>query len=328
MSNTVPGFFDLQVNGHLGVNFSGADLTPEDAHRACRTVLERGTVGFLPTMVTAARETYRRNLPLLADLVESSEFARRLPGIHAEGPFLSPEPGAAGAHRVEWMKPPDTGLLAEMQDWARGHIRLLTIAADQPGAPELVRTAVDMGIVVGLGHHLAGLDDLRRCADAGAGLLTHLGNGIPLQVNRHENPIWAGLAETRLAVSIVADGHHLPEAILRSFVLAAGPERLLVVSDASSMAGMPPGRYEALGNEVEINEAGRLYNPSTGYLVGSWCNILQCMNHLASLGMLDLDGLLRVGLHGPLSMLGMHVDDLPAGPGLLWCEETMQFCPA
>ncbi len=107
----IPGFVDLQVNGFVGVDFSSPDLTEESFVRACRALLQRGTAAFLPAIITSPLEVYERNLPILARGIALPEFRGRLPGIHLEGPFISPQPGAVGAHNPAWTRPPDLDLL-------------------------------------------------------------------------------------------------------------------------------------------------------------------------------------------------------------------------
>ncbi len=92
----IPGFVDLQVNGFVGVDFSSPDLTEESFVHACRALLQRGTAAFLPTIITSPLEVYARNLPILARGIALPEFQGRLPGIHLEGPFISPSAGRGG----------------------------------------------------------------------------------------------------------------------------------------------------------------------------------------------------------------------------------------
>jgi len=320
------GFVDLQVNGFGGIDFSSPDLMRDDFLRACRTLFASGTAAFLPTVITSPAETYRRNLPLIAAAMKLPELRGRLLGIHLEGPFISPQPGAVGAHNPEWVLPPSIEFFDQLCDWADGAVRLLTIAADQPGAAELARHAVSRGVRVSLGHHLATDADLLRLADAGASALTHLGNGLPNMLPRLANPIWAGLAEDSLAAMIIADGHHLPRAALTAIVRAAGADRLIAVSDAAPLAGMPPGRYHTLGNDALLEPSGLLHNPAKGCLVGSSATIMQCMNHLASLKLLSPDELVLVGFHNPLRLIGVEAESIPAtGGGVVWNEGEGRF---
>jgi len=323
----IPGFVDLQVNGYLGTDFSSPELTADSFRDACRKLLAHGTAIFLPTMVTSPEGTFRRNLPLMAAVMSEPEFAGRMPGFHIEGPFISSEPGAVGAHNPAWVVAPDPGLLDRMVEWSGNRIRLLTVAAEVPGAESLIRHAHGRGITVSLGHHLAGEADLARAAAAGARVLTHLGNGVPNVLPRHPNPIWAGLAEERLAMMVIADGHHLPAGVLKTMIRAKGIEDSIVVSDASSLAGMPPGRYETLGNLAVLEPSGRLHNPEKGCLVGSSYTMLECMNFLARQGWYDLETLVRLGVKNPLALVGLDPSVSRPGPGLEYREER-GFTPA
>ena len=321
----VPGFVALQVNGFLGVDFSAADLEEDRFVQACRALLQRGTAGFLPTVITSSEEVYRRNLPLMADVVQRKEFEGRLLGIHLEGPFLSAEPGAIGAHNPTWVRPPDPDFLDRLLGWADGTVRLITVAACKEGASELTRHAVAKGVAVSLGHQMATEADFARLADAGATTLTHLGNGLPNMVHRHHNPIWAGLAEDRLSVTIITDGHHLPPSLIKTIVRAKGVDKVIVVSDASPIAGLLPGRYTTLGNEVVLEESGLLHNVEKGCMVGSSATMLVCMNHLASLGVLSPQELLAMGYLNPLILLGLGPQDVRPAENIVYDPGKKRF---
>ncbi|MFC1539841.1 N-acetylglucosamine-6-phosphate deacetylase, partial [Candidatus Latescibacterota bacterium] len=140
--------------------------------------------------------------------------------------------------------------------------------------------------------------------------LTHLGNGLPGVIPRHRNTIWAGLSNDNLSAMIITDGHHLPFSILKSIIRAKGVSRLIVVSDASPLAGMPPGTYKYLGEEVILEENGLLHNPARNCLAGSSSTIIDCMNHLASLELLSFDELLQVGFYNPLKLIGIDPESV------------------
>ena len=306
----IPGFVDLQVNGFKGVDFSGPDLTEESFARACRALLEEATTAFLPTVVTSSIDTYSHNLPLMARIMEWQEFKGRLLGFHIEGPFISPEPGARGAHNPDYIRQPDLELFRQIYDWADGKVKVLTIAADVPGADELARMATDMGVAVSLGHQMATESDLQRLIKAGARALTHLGNGIPNMLPRHHNPIWAGLAADELSALIITDGHHLPPAVIKTFLRAKTPARIIVISDIAPLAGLPPGRYEWMGAKVVLEESGLLHDPVKQCLAGSSATMLQCMNYLASLNLLSPEELLQVGFYNPLQLIGVKPNQI------------------
>jgi len=326
----IPGLVDLQVNGYKGVDFSSGDLTQEDFVQACQGLFEAGTTAFLPTVITSSEDVYKHNLPIIAKVLQSKQFhcsAKGGLGIHLEGPFISPEEGARGAHNSDWIRKPDIDYLKQLIELADGMVKLITIAAELRGAEQLARYAAEQGIAVSLGHQMASEEDLKRLIHAGAISLTHLGNGVPAMLPRHENPIWAGLAEDRLVAMIITDGHHLPASMIKTIIRTKGPDNCIVVSDAASLAGLGPGRYETLGNKVVLENDGRLYNPATGYLAGSSATMLQCMNYLASMNLLSRDELVAVGFYNPLKFIGLGVDDVASGRDIWFDENRQVFYP-
>ncbi len=319
------GFVDLQVNGHGGVDFADGTLTAERFVEACEQLAAAGTGLFLPTLTTAPVEVYEHDLPLIAAAIDRGDLPLAVPGMHVEGPFLSPEPGARGAHNPRWIRPPELDLLKRLLDLAGGHVSLLTVAPELPGVEALISHAAGEGIAVACGHTLAGPDDLKRAADAGATLFTHLGNGLPNLIHRHHNPIWAALANDELTATIISDGHHLPPAAIKTILRAKGPGRVIVVSDASHLAGMPPGNYSTSDNEIVLEPSGKLHNPAKQCLAGSSATMLDCMNHLASLNLLTPAELLTVGVDNPLGALGLTRADLPAQARVRQDENTGLF---
>ena len=112
---------------------------------------------------------------------------------------------------------------------------------------------------------------------------------------------------------IVTDGHHLPDSLVRVILRVKGIEKTVVVSDASPVAGMEPGRYRWMGIDVKLEENGYLHEAQGPYLAGSSSTMLQCMNHLASLRMFDLEDLIQIGLYNPLRLISA---DLPKSAGV------------
>ena len=306
----IPGFVDLQVNGYRGVDFSSSDLTRERFVFACKELVKAGTVLFLPTVISSSEEVYQQNLKLISDVIKETDLKNHIPGIHLEGPFISDVEGASGAHNSKWIQKPEIQFLDRLMEWSDEKIKLLTIAAELDGSADLCKYAANLGISVSLGHHMAGESDLQKLTDSGASLFTHLGNGVPQTIDRHENPIWAGLANDDLSAMIITDGHHIPPSVIKTVIRAKGVLNTIVVSDASPIAGLSPGKYSTLGNEVILQESGRLYNPKTGYLVGSSSTMIDCMNYLYSLQFLKEKELYDVGFYNPLRSLNIDSDEI------------------
>jgi len=300
----VTGFVDLQVNGWGGVDFSAPGLTLEAVGRVADELARRGTSAFCPTVVTGPLEVMEANLALLAQACAEAGLADRLAGIHLEGPFISPQDGARGAHPRAHVKAPSVELLEQLIGRARGRIALLTVAPDQPGAEALIRFAVGRGIAVSIGHHVADGPAIERARQAGARACTHLGNGIPNLLPRHPNPIWEQLADDGLAAMVVADGHHLPSSFLKVVHRVKGNAKLVLVSDSAPIAGLPPGRYVTMGQEVVLENDGRLWNPAGSHLVGSSACLADCVARAcAVLGLSDDDARV-IARDNPLRLIG------------------------
>jgi N-acetylglucosamine-6-phosphate deacetylase len=307
------GFIDLQVNGYGGVDFSKPGLTLDAVRQVADTLRKQGTAGFCPTVCTAPETVLRENLTVLGAACEDAELEQTVLGIHLEGPFLSLE--SRGAHPLDCLRRPDLDFMKRCMDWASGHIRLLTLAPELDGAPTVIEWAVGQGIRVSLGHHMAGQASLTAAVRAGAVACTHLGNGISPNLPRHPNPLWMQLAEDALTAMFITDGHHLPPDYIKVAWRAKGPDRFIVVSDVSPLAGLPPGAYRFLGGDCRVMPDGRIVSADERQLAGSASTLLACMNNLSSQLNLDEETLWRVGFHNPLKLLGeteSRVRHLPA----------------
>ena len=261
-----PALWDLQTNGRHGVSYSDPEIRPEQVREIVLAQDALGTARCCPTLISAPVEAMRRGVRAIATACEGDpEVAHRVLGIHLEGPFLSPVDGYRGAHPFEAIRDPDWGLFQSLQDASGGRVVLLTLAPERPGALDLIRKVADSGVVVAIGHSAADPETIAEAVGAGARLSTHLGNGIAAELPRHPNPIWTQAADDRLCASLIADGHHLDDAVLRVLARAKGAERTILVSDASPLAGLPAGTY----GPWAIEDSGRVVVAGTPYLAGA-----------------------------------------------------------
>src|SRR5262245_4251466 len=204
MKLTLPGLFDLQVNGFGGVDFNGRDLTRDRVAEALERVRATGVTRCLPTLITSSLAQFAANARVLTTAGDTV-----IAGIHMEGPYLSPADGARGAHPLEHIAPATVDDFRRRQEAARGQIVLVTLAPEVPGALALIEHLVSAGVRVAIGHTAATPGQLRDAISAGATLATHLGNGCPQMLPRHPNVIWELLAADEVIASAIADGHHL-----------------------------------------------------------------------------------------------------------------------
>lgn len=297
---------DLQINGYGGVDFNAPGLTVEQVISVTDRLECDGTRGYLPTIVTGNPDTTVETLRVIAAARKrSARCERNILGVHLEGPFISSELGAVGTHPIEWVAKPSRELFDRFQDAGNGLVRLVTVAAEVPGMPEFVKWLSSQGVVVSLGHQMASTpDDVRPCIEAGAKAFTHLGNGIPNMIPRHDNIIFTALAEDRASIMFIPDGHHLPDAMLKVYTRAVPLKRLIAVSDAQYPAGMPPGEYDVCGAHARLEPNGLLWNPSRNCLVGATTPMAAMMKLLQDRIGLSMDECIAIGRDNPRALIG------------------------
>jgi N-acetylglucosamine-6-phosphate deacetylase len=309
-----PALFDLQINGCGGRNFSSEELTAEDVRHVVRVCRRHGLGGFCPTLVTNSAEALRHGFATLRRAGEAdAEVAAAAPGFHLEGPYISPEDGPRGAHPRAHVRPPDWDEFRRLQDAAGGRIRLVTLAPEHEGGLRFIERLTAAGVVAALGHTAADGGRIRDAVKAGARLSTHLGNGSHAVLPRHPNYVWDQLAEDGLWASLICDGHHLPESVVKCLLRVKTPARTVLTCDASPLAGLPPGRYRAWGGEYEARPDGRVVVPGTGYLAGSGSFTDACVGRAVAWGGVSLREALEMAGARPRELLGLDPRPLEAG---------------
>lgn len=286
-----PGLVDLQINGYAGIDFNSLPLTVADVHKSCCRLLARGVTGFVPTVITGTKESMGALLETLAEACETDPLcASMIPGFHLEGPFVSPEDGARGAHPREDVLAPDWALFEALQARARGRVKIVTLAPEWPEAPDFIRRLVASGVKASIGHTMADAEAIERAVDAGADYSTHLGNGAPGTLPRHPNFIWDQLAEDRLMAGFIGDGFHLPWSFIKVLLRAKGP-RCLLVSDAAHLSGCTPGPYHThIGGDVYLHENGKLtMREDPRLLAGSAMLQLDALEKMLGKGLCSLE---------------------------------------
>jgi N-acetylglucosamine-6-phosphate deacetylase len=281
-SSTPAGSFDLQVNGYGGVDFNKDDLTAEELHLACERLRADGVAGILATIIT---EDISRMTLRLANLVrhrEQDALAREIiAGFHIEGPYLNETQGYRGAHPADAMRPADVDETKRLLDAAGGMTRIVTLAPERDPGLHVTRMLSNQGIVVSAGHCDPSIDLLKSAIDAGLKMFTHLGNGCPMQMHRHDNIIQRVLSVAdRLWVSFIADGAHVPFFALKNYLKLVGFDRAIVVSDAVAPAGLGPGRYTLGRWDLLIGEDLVARAPDGSHLVGSAATLIRQADNL------------------------------------------------
>ena len=309
--------FDLQLNGYAGVDFNADALALADLRRACAAVRRDGGGRMLATVITAGLDHMAARISRLAELHEADPGVRAvLAGIHVEGPFISPLPGFVGAHPVAHVVPAAVPAARRLVEAGRGLVRIVTLAPEHDRGLTTTRWLRERGVVVSAGHCDPSLALLRDAAAAGLTCFTHLGNGCPLALHRHDNVIQRVLMTAELRwVTVIPDGVHVPPAILADYIRRIGIDRAIAVTDATAAGGMGPGRYALAGREVVVGDDGAAWAADRSHLVGSTASMSAIRRVLASDVGLTAAEVDQVTVVNPASALGLSAAVTPAvGP--------------
>jgi len=265
-----PGLIDNQINGYANVDFSGNTLTTENILEAAKAIWRGGVTSFLPTFITNSHENLITNFRIFNKAIQSDNMlSGSIPGLHLEGPYISPVEGYRGCHPVQYIRKPSWKEFTEYQNASGNRIILVTIAPEIDGTMEFLKLCNQNKIVTAIGHSNASADQIKQAIENGVRLSTHLGNGCANFIHRHNNPIWPQLADDRLTPTIIADGHHLLPEEVQVFYKVKGPDNIILISDVIYLAGMDPGRYKFGGSDVLLTPEGLLLNPELDCLAGA-----------------------------------------------------------
>jgi len=318
-----PGFIDIHIHGGAGhdVMEAAADALPPVE----RLLASHGVTSYFPTTVTAPLDATLAALERLADAIEAEdspagnnpraksepgELRARSLGIHLEGPFISH--CRRGVHPPADLLPPSLAAFDRFWQAARGHIRVMTIAPELPGAIEVITEAARRGVCVSLGHSDANLDAARAGVLAGARHATHTFNAMRPLGHRDPGILGDVLTDSRLSADFIADGIHLDPAIVQLLLAAKGLDAAVLISDATAATGMPDGRYRLGSLEVEVKD-GKC--TSDGHLAGSVLTLDLAIRNVMKFAKLDLQQAVRLATLNPARVVHMNCGNMNGGNG-------------
>jgi N-acetylglucosamine-6-phosphate deacetylase len=304
-----PGFVDIHIHGGAGhdVMEAGAGALPPVE----RLLASHGVSSYFPTTVTAPLDATLSALARLADAIEAAkrnpqlephngELRARPLGIHLEGPFISHK--RRGVHPPESLLAPSPAAFDRFWQAARGHIRVLTIAPELPGALEVITLAAGRRVCVSLGHSNADLDAARAGFAAGARHATHTFNAMRPLDHRDPGILGEVLTDSRLSAEIIADGIHVDPVIVQLFLKAKGPEAAVLITDATAATGMPDGRYHLGSLEVEVKDGRCMVGES---LAGSVLTMDRAVRNVMQFAQWDLQQAVRLATLNPARVAGV-----------------------
>jgi N-acetylglucosamine-6-phosphate deacetylase len=264
-----PGLVDLQINGYGGVDFQQDDLTAADLLKAVHQLRSAGCTRFFLTLITDDWRKLTSRLRHLRDVrSQNKELETAIAGWHIEGPFLSSEPGFHGAHDPSLMLDPTPEHIRELRQITSQTPLLLTIAPERKGAVEAIALATSLRMKVSLGHTNASAEQLKRAIAAGASMFTHLGNGCPRELDRHDNILWRIFETPGLTAGLIPDRIHVSEPLFR-LIHREMRSSVYYTTDAMAAADAGPGNYTLGKLKVEVGKAEIVRQPGKTNFAGS-----------------------------------------------------------
>ena len=300
------GYLDLQVNGYFGIDFHSDDLKAEELNRVCTAMRADGVAGFLATITTEHLPVMEHRLRRLVELRERDPLAKQtIPALHIEGPFISSTDGYRGAHPRDAVRPADLDSMKRLLDAAGGLARLVTLAPEHDANMAVTGYLTAQGIRVSAGHTNASLDELKAATDAGLSMFTHLGNGCPMHLHRHDNIIQRALSlSDRLHPMFIADGAHVNFTALGNYLRLAGIDRCIVVTDAVAPAGRGPGRFRLGRWDLVVGDDLVARAPDGSHLVGSAVAMPRVVTNLVEEVGLTAAEAEKLTVHNPRMVMG------------------------
>jgi N-acetylglucosamine-6-phosphate deacetylase len=310
-----PGFVDIHIHGGAGLDAMRA--LPSELPRLGKFLTTHGVTGYFPTTVAAPLDATCAALGRLADAIETAATttnghpvqARPL-GLHLEGPFLSHK--RRGVHPPENLVAPTVDIFERLWQAARGHVRMLTIAPEIPGAMGVIAEAARRNVCVSIGHSDAEMPVAQDAVTAGARHATHTFNAMRPLDHRDPGIIGEVLSDDRLSADIIVDGIHVAPPVVKVFLQAKGYERAVLITDAISATGMPDGRYQLGPIEVDVKD-GKC--TSNGSLAGSVLTMDRAVRNVTKFSHWSLRDAVRAATLNPARAAGLSARHGALTPG-------------
>jgi N-acetylglucosamine-6-phosphate deacetylase len=300
-----PGFVDIHMHGGAGLDVMRA--SPSELPRLGKFLTTHGVTGYFPTTVAAPLDATCAALERLADAIEASITANhgdslqaRPLGIHLEGPFLSHK--RRGVHPPENLLTPTVAIFDRLWQAARGHVRVLTIAPEIPGALEVIAEAARRKVCVSIGHSDAELPIAQAAVKAGARHATHTFNAMRPLDHRDPGIIGQVLSDDHMSADIIVDGIHVAPPVVKLFLRAKGRERAVLITDAISATGMPDGRYQLGPIEVDVKDGKCTFG---GSLAGSVLTMDRAVRNVIQFSHWSLRDAVRAATLNPAQAVGL-----------------------
>jgi N-acetylglucosamine-6-phosphate deacetylase len=270
----MPGFIDVHTHGGGGYNLHTTDA--EEIRAYARWAPETGVTSFLIAVVGVPNSIPEQQLRAAVEVLNDRVMEAEPLGIHLEGPYINVV--RRGAHQPSWLRMPDESETEQLLALTQGHLRLVTLAPELPGASAMTRRLVDAGITVSMGHTDATYEKAQEAIQLGITHATHCFNAMRPLLHRAPGPLAAIAQAEQVRGELIADGVHVHPAAMDALVKLLGPERTIVITDALAGAGIPEATFNFAGQSARvIRGAARL---ADGTITGSILTMDQALRNV------------------------------------------------
>lgn len=249
-----PGLIDIHNHGALGHTFN--DPTEQAFATITEENVRRGVTSLLATTATASIADLQASLACSRQWMRGPHDGSQILGMHVEGPYFAAS--QSGAQDAAHFRNPDDGTPEQLLQY-HDVIKIMTYAPEKPGALELTQRLVELEIVPAAGHSAAREEEVLPVIEAGLSHMIHIWSAQSTTVRegpwRKPGMLEVSLTYNGLTGEMIADGKHLPQTLMKLVYKCIDPDRLCIVSDVSSGAGLPEGaRFRMGGLEFEVHD--------------------------------------------------------------------------
>lgn len=298
----IPGFIDLHIHGAAGADTM--DGTQEALEMMADALPKEGTTSFLATTMTTAQSDIERALQNASSYINQHGLTGKAEvlGVHLEGPFISPK--RIGAQHPDYVMMPSIDLFRKWQELAGGHIKLVTMAPEQPNGLELVRYLKEQGVVASIGHSDATYEEVVKSMEAGVNHATHLYNQMRPLHHREPGVVGAALLHDEIKCEIIADGIHSRPEMVRLAFNNKGQEGLILITDAMRAKCLGEGTYDLGGQDVTVKDGQATL--ADGTLAGSILKLKDAAKNIQEYTQCGLEAVIQMASVNPAKQLNVY----------------------
>lgn len=284
----IPGFIELHSHGCMGYDFTTCDI--ESIEKMCKFYAKNGVTSLLATTMTIDYDIYKTAMKTIHSAMEKDFEGSRIIGINMEGPFLGAD--KKGAHDTKYLLPVDSEKYEELNLLSGDHIRIIDLDPNLSGSLGFIKKYSENKII-SLAHTSCTYDKAMEAIKAGATHITHLFNAMN-GLHHREPGIVGALSDSEVYAEIICDGIHIHPSVIR-LMFKAVPEKLILISDSMSAAGLEDGSYELGGQKVNVTKGKATLEDGT--IAGSTTTIYEAFKNIIAFGVPAEEAVLSATLY-------------------------------